>query len=94
MTTPSGSSTPEEVQAKIQKLLNGPAGEPPAGVIPNLVDPPNLEATIIPILAVCLTISTLAVLVRLYSKLFLLRSVAYEDCEFIIHPYVLVEWEY
>lgn len=82
MSTPSASLTLEQVEANIHALLNGPAVEPPAGVTPNFVDPPNREATIFPIMALCLTIATLAVLVRLYSKLFLLRSVAYEDCEF------------
>lgn len=86
MATPTASLTPDQVQAKVQALLNGPAVTPPAGVTPNLVDSPKLEATIVPILALGLTITTLAVLVRLYSKLFLLRSIAYEDCDFHYSP--------
>lgn len=81
MATPSQSLTPEQVQATIQALLNGPATKPPVGVMSNLENPPNLDATIIPVLAICLTAATLAVFVRMFTKLFLLRSVAYEDCK-------------
>ena len=74
--------TAEQVQAEIQSLLNGPAGKPPAGVASDFENPPNIDGTIVPILALCVTIATLAVLIRLYTKSFLLRSLAYEDCKF------------
>lgn len=69
-------ATPEQVQA----LLNGPARAPPAGVPPNLENPPNLNHYLIITLVLCVLFSTLAVLIRMYTKFFLIRSVAYEDC--------------
>lgn len=66
--------------APIQTLLNGPAGTPPAGVVPNFQDPPNLNAFLILTLTLVLTFGSLAVLMRMYTKLFIIRSVAYEDC--------------
>jgi hypothetical protein len=77
MATPSTTLSPEELQI----LLNGPAATPPAGVVPNFDDPPTLDAIIIPILTLCLTLATLAVLARAYTKLFIIRSIAYEDCK-------------
>ncbi|KAF6239921.1 hypothetical protein HO173_001529 [Letharia columbiana] len=65
--------------APIQTLLNGPAGTPPAGVVPNFQDPPNLNAFLILTLTLVLTFGSLAVLMRMYTKLFIIRSVAYED---------------
>jgi len=67
---------------KILALLNGPAGIRPSGVAPNLDNPPNANAFIIPTITVCIVASTLAVTIRLYAKLFLIRSMAYEDCMF------------
>ena len=81
MAAPSPSLTPEQVQATFQALLNGPATAPPVGMMSNLKNPANLDGTIIPVMAVCLTVSTLALLVRMCTKLFLLRSMAYEDCK-------------
>lgn len=78
MASPSNASTPESVQL----LLNGPAGTPPAGVTPNFDNPPNLNNTfLVGTLVLCLSFATVAVLIRLYTKLFLIRSVAYEDCK-------------
>jgi hypothetical protein len=77
MAAPTTSPTSEQLQT----LLNGPAAMPSAGVLPNFVDPPNLNAVIIPILTLCLFLATLAVLARVYTKMFIIRSTAYEDCK-------------
>lgn len=78
MATPTTAPTPEQLRA----LLNGTAGKPPAGVMPNLQNPPNLNAFLILTLTLALTFGTLAILMRMYTKLFIIRSVAYEDCTF------------
>lgn len=78
MATPTTAPTLEQLQA----LLNGPAGTPPAGVVPNFDNPPNLNAFLIVTLTLALTFGTLAILMRMYTKLFIVRSTAYEDCTF------------
>ena len=73
--------SPEQVQSAMQTLLNGPAGQPPAGVVPNFANPPNLVTLNIAVVAIGLTITTLTVSARVFTKLSLIRSVAYEDCK-------------
>ena len=65
----------------IQKLLDGPALQPPPEVIPNLTDPPNLDSSWIATLVVCIFISTLTVFTRMYTKIFITRKVAWADCK-------------
>lgn len=84
MATPTTASTPAQLQAELQAILNGPAVAPPAGVTPNFYSPANLDRFVILTLTLCITLSTFAVLTRLYTKKFLIRSWAYEDCETII----------
>lgn len=74
---PPGSLPP----AKMEALLNGPAGKPPVGLRPNLDNPATLDGTIIAVLMLCLVISTTSVLVRSYTKKYLIKSVALEDCK-------------
>ena len=66
---------------QLQVLLNGPAGTPPVGITPNFDGPPNLNAFVTLTLTFCVTFTTLAVFMRMYTKLFLIRSIAYEDCK-------------
>lgn len=84
MPAPSTSANLPEAQAKLKQLLSGPAGKPPLGTVPNFHDPPNLDAVFIATTAVCGSITALAVLIRMYTKLFLIRSTVFEDCEAII----------
>ncbi|KAL9636601.1 MAG: hypothetical protein Q9204_002197 [Flavoplaca sp. TL-2023a] len=65
--------------AKEQALLNAPAGKPPAGTKSDLDDPANLDAVIIPVLTLCLVICTMSIIVRSYTKKFLIKSLALED---------------
>lgn len=88
MATSTGPVISEQSAAKIQALLNGPAGPPPSGVLPNFENPPNLNSEIIFTLTFCMAIATIAVLMRMYAKLFLIRSMAYEDCEYLNIPSV------
>lgn len=77
MSGPAAQLTSQQLDA----LLNGPAGPPPPGVRPNFDDPANLNGLVILTLTLCLVFATLAVLMRTYTKLFLIRSWDYEDCE-------------
>ena len=79
MTTTSAS--PTQLQAEMQALLNGPAGTPPVGVLPNFDDLPNKYTPVTVTVSFCLVSATLLVLMRMYTKLFIIRSRAYEDCE-------------
>ena len=70
----------DEIQAKMQALLNGPAGVPPLGTVPNFENPANLEYITNPVLVLCLTVATIAVILRTYTRFFLIRSASLEDC--------------
>ena len=63
-----------------QELLNGPAMVPPPEVTPNFVDPPNLRHIVIIMLIFYMTLSTMVILMRMYTKIFLLRKTVFEDC--------------
>ena len=77
MATSMESLTPGE----LQRLLTGPAVAPPAGIISNLHNPPNMDAVSYLTFYLCLSCATLAVVMRIYTKYFLIRAIAYEDCE-------------
>ena len=66
--------------AELQKLLDGPALAPPLGVEPNFVDPPNLKTLGLVVIILCLILPTLAVWMRMYTKLRIIRQVVAEDC--------------
>lgn len=53
---------------------------PPAGVLPNFQDPPNLDVFVTLTIALCVAFGTLAVILRMYTKVFILRALAWEDC--------------
>ena len=55
---------------------------PPAGVIPDFDHAPNLDIYVTMTITLCVTFATLAVLVRMYTKVFILRVLAWEDCRF------------
>ena len=81
MAAPAASSTPDQRAAALQSLLNGPAGVPPAGVTPNFNSPHNQAKPLYVVASLTLCFATLAVVIRIYTKHFLLRSTGYEDCK-------------
>ena len=76
------SSTSQQGQMEYEMLLNGPAGTPPAGVVPNFASPPNLHVYINLTLILCFILATLACFTRMYTRMVLLRSVGYDDCKY------------
>ena len=67
---------------QFEALLNGPARLPLPRVQSNFIDPANLNDLVILTLTLCLVFAALTVLMRTYTKLFLIRSWDYEDCKF------------
>ncbi|KAJ2985762.1 hypothetical protein NUW58_g5360 [Xylaria curta] len=63
----------------LQALLDGPALAPPPGVIPQLDNPPSYRTatTVIPIVAI--TVTTLSLAMRTYTKVSILRKVDLGD---------------
>ena len=81
MADPGTNRTAEQSLEELQALLNGPAGTPPAGVRPDFINPPNLDVFVTLTVAICVSLATLALLIRMYTKVYLVRLTAYEDCE-------------
>ena len=74
--------SPEQTQAALRTLLEGPAMSPPVGVVPNFEDPANLDVYVTLTITLCVAFSTVAVVLRMYTKVFILRVLAWEDCGF------------
>lgn len=55
---------------------------PPAGVIPNFDKSPNLDVYLYVTAALAISFATCAIIIRIYTKHFLLRSMGHEDCKF------------
>jgi hypothetical protein len=64
------------------KILNAPALAPPPGVVPNFIDPPTNRSTMLGVSTSMFLIATLAVAIRTYTKLFMIKRLALEDCKF------------
>lgn len=60
-------------------FLDYPALAPPKGVTPNFDNPSNLAAPELAVLQ--LTLATLFVAMRLYTKRFVVKRILAEDCE-------------
>ena len=71
----------------LQAMLNGPAEAPPPGVTPNFHDPSSISNYSILVLVLGLTFSTLAILLRTYTKIFLTRTRECEDCKSWVYPF-------
>ena len=80
MASPANATSLEQAQAALRGLLERPAMSPPAGIVPNFHDPPNLDSLVALTLTLCIGIGTLAVALRMYTKVFILRVLAWEDC--------------
>lgn len=53
---------------------------PPPGVVPNFVNPVSRGSYLITVNAVLLSITTLFVLMRFYTRIFLARAIGWDDC--------------
>lgn len=69
-------------QAELDLLLQSPTIPPPPGVTPNLVNPPAYGVDEWTFSAsVCLSVTTLIVAIRVYTRLCLSRTRLWEDCK-------------
>lgn len=71
---------------ELHAILDAPAMAPPSGVIPNFIDPPNLQHRVIVALTLCITLSTLTVILRICTKFFIVRKTTIDDCILILLP--------
>ncbi|KAI1824605.1 hypothetical protein F4861DRAFT_505642 [Xylaria intraflava] len=76
---------PEMVQ---QAILNGPALKPPPGVTPTFDNPPNQNALGMAVTTLCLSVSTIAIVIVLYARFLRFKKVRYEDF-FVLSGYAI-----
>lgn len=74
-------SSTQQTPASLEALLNGPALQPPNGVVPDFTDPRRLTQVMFAVELLFLLCTTIAVLVRLYTKLIINRKGTLEDRE-------------
>lgn len=67
--------------AQQEEILNGPALQPPLGILPNFEDPPNGNAITHFTIAICLVLTTAGFLLRTYSRIFRTGKFEIEDCK-------------
>ncbi len=58
-----------------------PALAPPPGVESNLVDPPSLVKWLIIAIVLCLTLSTVSTIMRVITRLSVIKFLEAEDCK-------------
>ncbi|KAF7953323.1 hypothetical protein EAE96_006534 [Botrytis aclada] len=91
-------SSTQKTPASLEELLNGPALQPPDGVVPNFTDPRRLTQVMLAVELLFLLSTTIAVLVRLYTKLIINRKGNLEDllCTIswglFVAIFVLIQW--
>ncbi|KAI1764530.1 hypothetical protein GGR53DRAFT_308827 [Hypoxylon sp. FL1150] len=78
-------------------ILNGPALSPPAGVIPDLVSPPNGNTLALAVSISCLCVSTMAFALGVYSKIRLMKNWRVEDfiafAGYVIWPLLTTQYD-
>lgn len=57
-----------------------PGLKPPAGVTPNFDNPYSILDPLTAGNALCLTLATISIVIRFYTKLFILKVHGWEDC--------------
>ena len=73
---------------KLAIILNGPALKPPPGLTSNLVNPPNNRVITHVTFSISLVLSTLAVLIRLYTKAIVQRRLDKADGEMLRYGFI------
>ena len=61
-------------------IYTTPAGTPPPGVVPNLVNPYYLHTIDLTAHVICLSVSTIAVALRVFTKARVMKQFQVEDC--------------
>lgn len=66
-----------------EQLAQTPAAMPPAGVTPNLIDPPSGAPVLITVSTVLFAIMLVFVALRYYVKLAIRHTMAADDCKLL-----------
>jgi hypothetical protein len=61
---------------------NVPAATPPNGTIPNFINPPSIGHRQTKTNIVVLVIMIIVVFLRLYTRIFIVKSFGYDDCTY------------
>lgn len=69
-------ATKEEL---LKEILEGPGLKPPPNVIPNLINPPTKQHINLLCQVTCLTLSSVFVLIRMYTKIYVMKNHGWED---------------
>lgn len=64
----------------LDKALNGPALQPPPGVIPNFEHPGNKNTVALVALIICLVVSSTSLVIRAYVRFWKTRQQHVGDC--------------
>jgi type IV secretory pathway protease TraF len=62
-------------------LAETPAGTPPPGITANFSDPYSLGYYNVITSAICVSVSTIVLWAKLYTKVFVSRNQGWEDCK-------------
>lgn len=73
-------------------IYTTPAGVPPPGVTPNLVNPFYLRTDHTTTFTLCLAVSTIAVALRIFTKLYLMKQFRAEDYALIVTQLGFIPW--
>jgi hypothetical protein len=65
-----------------EMLLNMPAMQHPPGVTPDFVSPSTYRPEMLGVLVSMFLIATIAVVIRTYTKLVVVKRLAMEDCKY------------
>ena len=65
-------------------LAQTPGLEPPPGITPNFENPPSIQSISYAVSAICLFITTLAVGLRIFTKIRVDRNLKLEDCQYLL----------
>lgn len=60
-------------------IMDTPAITPPPGVVPNFDDPPNGNTMALAVMSVCLAVTTIAMVLRFYSRWAVVQMVQWQD---------------
>ena len=69
---------------QLEDVLNGPALQPPEGVEPNFVNPPNGSTKALGALFTCLVLGTIFLAIRFYVRIFVVKKTHLGDCELLL----------
>ena len=64
-------------------LARTPALEPPAGVIPNFVNPESLTTVTVIVMTICISLATVGLGLRVTARFYIDRKLHWDDCGYL-----------